>query len=74
MVLFQLSYVTIISGHRWESNPRLKRVSVPLNDDPKIVHQPEFESGRTAYQTVVLTITSPVVNKCFRTVNCFNYP
>lgn len=26
-----------------------------------IVHQPEFESGRTAYQTVMLTITSPVV-------------
>ena len=30
-----------------------------------IVHQSEFESGRTAYQTVMLTITLPVVNFIF---------
>ena len=30
-----------------------------------IVHQPEFESGRTTYQIVMLTITSPVVNFIF---------
>lgn len=43
------------------SFPRLlsRQVSHQL-DESSIVQQPEFESGRTAYQTVMLTITSPL--------------